>query len=290
MSDAIRTIGGVPFGPTGLIAAADWTRDRLMAFGIPFPPSNRLQGAQAFLRDLQEGKVVLAPEADDVMLLVTEAQWTIVEQYIVTRALGRPSFELDPLRVRKLREMLSGARTPEDDRNPMARNTQFELFVAALFTMGDVEAVLGEPDILIAYRGESRGVAAKRVRSRQQAVRRANEAADQLAANRLLGFVAVNVDVLLKVVNGGPGPEATLAERLDVINTIESRMVEREHVLGTLTLGRDCIWDFTAARPRAAVSHSYRFTVHPRTDGDAGEAREFFDRMMARIDTRMSAL
>jgi hypothetical protein len=87
--------------------------------------------------------------------------------------------------------MLSGAPTPTDDRNHLARNTQFELYVADLFTMGDVSAKLGEPDILLDYCGSVCGVAAKRVRSLRQAVRRADEAADQLKSHQLRGFVAV---------------------------------------------------------------------------------------------------
>jgi hypothetical protein len=290
MSGVIRTIGGVPFGPTGLIAAIDWTRERLSAFGIPFPAGNRLQKARSLLTDVQDRRVILTSDADDALDRVTEAQWTILEQYIITRALGRATYQLGSLKRRKLEEMLSGATLPEDDRNHLARNTQFELYVAGLFTMGDVRATLAEPDLLIDYGGVQRGVAAKRVRSLRQAVRRADDAAEQLEANHVRGFVAVNVDVLLKTTAGGPGPAATLSERLDLIETIERRMAERDHVIGTLILGRDCVWSFADERPRADVSHSYRFTVHPRSDNDEAEGREFFDRMMTRIDARMNTL
>lgn len=290
MSGEIRSIGGVPFGPTGLIAAAEWTRERLAAFGVPHPGGNRLQAARALLLAVQAHRVVVTPEAEDLLNQVTEAQWTIIEQYIITRALGRPDYRLGTLKRRKLEEMLSGAPTPDDDRNQLARNTQFELYVAALFTMGDVAARLGEPDILIDFRDSVCGVAVKRVRSLRQAVRRADEAAEQLASHGLRGFVAVNVDLLLKTVDGGCGPEATLAERLDVVDAIEERMANHDHVLGTITLGRDCVWDFVGERPRAGVSHSYRCTVHPRdADGEA-EGRAFFDRMMARINIRMGTL
>jgi hypothetical protein len=290
MNASIGTIGGIPFGPTGLIAAADWTRDRLVAFEVPFPSGNRLQSARSLMADLQAGRACLRPNEDDLIDRVTEAQWTIVEQYIITRALGLPDYRLGSLKRRKLEEMLSGAPMPAVDSNHLARNTQFELYVAALFTMGDVTARLGEPDVLIDYRGTVCGVAAKRVRSLRQAVRRADEAAEQLMSQRLRGFVAVNVDVLLTISEGGPGPESTLAGRLDIVDTIENRMADRDHVLGTITFGRDCLWNFTGERPRADVSHSYRFTTHRRADSDEAGGREFFDRMMARIDRRMHTL
>jgi hypothetical protein len=129
-----------------------------------------------------------------------------------------------------------------------------------------------------------------RVRSFRQAPKCAREAADQLLANGLPGFVAVNVDVLLKLHPELPGPEATLAERLDIVEEIEAAMAEREHVLGTITLGRDATWDFSDEKPTVSVSHSLRFTSHPRTAQAEAEARTFFERMNTMIDRRMETL
>ena len=280
----------IPTGPSAQVAAADWTRERLAAFAVPLPPGNRLGRAKALLEDINARRVVLT-EADDALLeRVNEAQWTIIEQYIIARALGRPGRQLSREHLRKLEEMLSGADTPEAERNPLARNTQFELYAAASFTMGDVAVTLGEPDLIFDYHGAPLGLAAKRVQSFRQAPRRAREAADQIAASRRPGVVAVNVDVLLRRSDIGPGPEATLAERLQVVQEIERTMAERPEVLATMTFGRDCIWDFSAERPSVQLSHSVRFAVHPRAPEDEKVAREFFDRMMSRIDERLENL
>jgi hypothetical protein len=288
-SSEIQPVGGISFGPTSLIAAADWTRARLSTFGVPFPPGNRLQRAQSLLKNLQARRPVLA--ADSALVdQVTEAQWTIVELYIATRGLGSAQRELSDVERAKCEEMLSGAEMPEADRNPLARNTQFEMYLAALFKMGDVRVMLAEPDLLIDYQGTPCGVAAKRVRSFRQAPKCAREAADQLRASGRPGFVAVNVDVLLKLGQDLPGPEATLAERLAVLDAIEATMAEREDVLGTITLGRDAIWDFSGEKPGVSVSHSLRFTPHPRTAHAEAEARAFFERMNAMIDRRMATL
>lgn len=100
----------------------------------------------------------------------------------------------------------------------------------------------------------------------------------------------MNVDVLLKLRRDLPGPEATLADPLSVVNEIEGAMAEREHVLGTITLGRDAIWDFSGEKPKVSVSHSLRFSPHPRTAQAEAEARAFFVRMNTTIDRRMETL
>ena len=233
---------------------------------------------------------MLTREDDGLLDRVTEAQWTVIEQYIVARSLGRPGRRLNPDQLRNLNEMLSGTDTPEADRNPLARNIQFELYVGAFFTMGDVPVLIEEPDLSFDYCGARCGVAAKRVRSFQHAPRRADEGADQIAAARMRGVVAVNVDVLLKISPDVPDPEATLGERLEVVRQVEARMAEREEVVATMFVGRDCIWEFDGARPVAQMSHSVRFTVHPRAPTDEAIGREFFDRLMGRIDERMQTL
>jgi hypothetical protein len=81
-----------------------------------------------------------------------------------------------------------------------------------------------------------------------------------------------------------------LAERLEVVDAIEATMAEREHVLGTITVGRDAIWDFSGEKPMVSVSHSLRFAPHPRTAHAEVEARAFFERMNATIDRRMDTL
>lgn len=115
-------------------------------------------GAQALLRNLQAGRLVLAADSP-LVDQVSEAQWTIVEQYFATRPLGSAHRVLDAVERAKCEEMLSGAETPEGDRNPLVRSTQFELYLAARFKMGDVPVRFAEPDLLIDYCGRECGVA-----------------------------------------------------------------------------------------------------------------------------------
>jgi hypothetical protein len=290
MSEAQELVGEIPFGPSALIDTVSWTEARLATFGIPIPAGNRLLRARKMLEDVQARRLILSATDDALLNRVTEAQWTIVEQYFATRALGRPGRRLSDTHRRKLEEMLSGTDTPEDDRNHLARNTQFELYIAALFTMGDLPCVLEEPDLRFEHLGRPHGVAAKRVRSFRKAAKNALKAADQVLASGLPGVVAVNVDVLLKTSATLPGPDTTLADCLAVVEKIERLMSEREHVVATMTVGRECTWDFSGTRPAVSASTSVRFTAHPRRDGDETRSREFFDRLMRRINDRLQTL
>lgn len=290
MAHPQRETRSIPVGPTAQAAAAEWTLDRLAAFGVPLPAGNRLQRARALIHDVNTRRIVLVPDDADLLERVNEAQWTIIEQYVIARALGRPGRTLEPNHARKLEEMLSGADVPDADRNPTARNTQFELYVAAYLTMGEVGVAIGEPDLIIDYLGAPHGLAAKRVRSFKQAPRRAREAADQISAAGMSGIVAVNVDVLLSLSDSSPEPARTLTERVEVLNNVERTMSDLEQVVATFTFGRDAVWDFRGPRPSVSVSHSVRFTVHPRPGRSEEAGRAFFDRLFENVDERMGTL
>ncbi|MGE3492016.1 MAG: hypothetical protein AB7N29_18570 [Vicinamibacterales bacterium] len=269
---------------------AEWTQERLGAFGVPLPAGNRLQRARSLIEEVNERRVVLSSEDRELLERVNEAQWTVIEQYVIARALGRPPRRLEPAHLRKLEEMLSGADVPGADRNHFARNTQFELYVGSHLTMGDVRVVVAEPDLVIDYLGAPCGLAAKRVQSVRQAVRRAREAADQIAASGVRGIVAVNVDVLLGLSETEPDPTRTLDERLEVVREIEAAMAARDEVIATLTFAKTAIWDFSGSRPVVELSHSNRYTVHPRDGHTETQGREFFDRLFTRVDQRMEDL
>src|SRR4051794_6672973 len=106
---------GIPIGASGFIRGAEWTRKRLQAFGVALPPGNRLAQAERLIRDVNDGKQVLRAEDEAILLRVTEAQWTILEQYIVARSLGRPGRTLPAVHLAKLHLMLSGAATEDED-------------------------------------------------------------------------------------------------------------------------------------------------------------------------------
>jgi len=102
-----------------------------------------------------------------------------------------------------LPQLLSGAPTPSADRrNRLARNLQFQFFLAGQLAHSGYPITLEEPDAIFVFDGAAYGVAVKRPISAQQVVRRVRDAVKQLARKNLTGFIALSLDRLLPF----PGP------------------------------------------------------------------------------------
>src|SRR5690242_13543995 len=95
----------VHLGPTGLLAAAEWTLQRLRDLGVNLPSGNRLQVARALIDRVNRNQITLRPEDDPLLEDVTEAQWTIIEQYVVLRSAPRTASSLRPEHRAKLETM-----------------------------------------------------------------------------------------------------------------------------------------------------------------------------------------
>jgi hypothetical protein len=186
--------------------------------------------------------------------------------------------------------MLSGADTEDDDRNPRARNTQFELYVAATLIMGDVGVRLAEPDLRLEYFGEEVGIAAKRVRSLKQLIRRAKDGAEQLRRSGVRGFVALNVDVILKTDGQGLITTEQLDERIVALRDVDDVLSQEPGVIGSLAFGRDATWHFGGPKPAMSMASTHRFSVYPAVYQDMERAEEFWRRARARIEERLQKL
>ncbi|MEX2662678.1 MAG: hypothetical protein WD227_12155, partial [Vicinamibacterales bacterium] len=251
---------------------------------------NRLVQAQRLVRDVNEGKRVLRADDETTLLRVAEAQWTILEQHIIARSLGRLGRTLPAALLAKLEMMLSGAGTEDEDRNPLARNTQFELYTRATLIMGDVPARIAEPDLRADYLGTEIGVAAKRVRSLRQLPKRTKEAVDQIRASALPGIVALNVDVLLKVGAADVINDEPLDERLLAIKQVDNTLAEQDCIVGSLVFARDTVWRFDGEKPAVGIATTHRFAIYPRTQQQREQGEEFWRRARVRIDTRLENL
>ena len=100
---------------------------------------------------------------------------------------------------RALPDLMSGAPTPSaDGGNRLARNLQFQFFLAGQLAHSGYSITLEEPDAIFVFEGAAYGVAAKRPISAQQVVRRVRDAVRQLARENLTGFIALSLDGLLR--------------------------------------------------------------------------------------------
>jgi hypothetical protein len=96
-----------------------------------------------------------------------------------------------------LKPLFDGAILPSSDANTLARNRQFELYMAALFAHSGFSIELKEPDLKFEHQGTYYGIAAKRISSAKQIKKRVQEARSQLSRAGLRGLIALSVDRLL---------------------------------------------------------------------------------------------
>ena len=277
------------FRPSDLVHAATWTLARLTALGVPVLNGNRLELAGKLVRKVLDGHVTIEPEDSLGVERLTEAHWTVIEQYTVARVLN-PSGHLGEVGLEKLRTMLGGPDIAADETNPIARNTQFELYVGATFALGGVSFHLEEPDLSFEYLGTTTGIAAKRVRSPAQLGKRVKEAAEQIQSTGRPGFVAVNVDAIIKVTGASPTVGTALDQRLPTLKRVDADLAGRPEVLGLIVFGHEATWDFEGKRPRLRIATFTRVRIFPANDRDKAEGEAFFGGVLSRIEKNQRAI
>jgi hypothetical protein len=117
-----------------------------------------------------------------------------MELYCITSALTGPDDEL----ISVLRKAVVGPHLTRSDQTA-ARNYQFECLVVALLRLaGIADVISAEPDIRILVGESAIGIAAKRVTSLNptQRKKQVRKALDQVHAQGIPGFIALNLDAL----------------------------------------------------------------------------------------------
>lgn len=287
-----RTGSDIPLGPSGAIVAADWALERLSELGVSVPPDNRLMRAKRLLTDVNNEKIPLSPEDDELLFRVAEAQWTILEQYIIARATRTPSGTITDTHRRKLEMILSGRDTP-DETNSIARDTQFELYIASLFAMAGIPVRIGEPDLLIFLGEEEVGIAAKRVKTTKQIHKRVKHAIEQIRRSARRGIIAVNADLLLKdtgLADSVAERGRAFDERLRMVHRLDDRLVGEEEVAGRVVIGRTSIWRFNEGRPELEMPMFRQYRFFANSDEEEEKWSEFVVELERRISSRMQNL
>jgi hypothetical protein len=276
------------YGPSGIVDAAGQTLRWLGDLGIAIPPGNRLQNAKALIERVNDGRVVLTDD-DDLLNAVAEAMKKITEQYIIVRAMNPKLGPPRPEVAVKLRMMLSGAATADQDANPETRNTQFELYVAGILTLGGARVVVEEPDLGLEFGGQRVGIAAKHVRSLARVLPIVDEATDQIKRSERQGFVALNVDVLVKN-TGAPSDNIRLGERLAALARVDEKVRTVPEALGTMVFGYDTCWTFGGEKPRVEVGNFTRFHLTAAGIEFHGDSQRFFAGVLDAIKRRLHRL
>jgi hypothetical protein len=259
----------------------------MQALGVGLPAGSRLELAGKTVRKVLEGQDTFSADDSLEVLRLTEAHWTVIEQYTVVRALDKKR-SLAKLGLDKLETMLGGPDIAADETNPIARNTQFELYAGACLAFGGVSLQLEEPDLVFQYQHLLTGIAAKRVRSSAQLAKRAKEAADQIEKSGMPGFVAVNVDQIMKPSGASHG--VGLDQQVPDLKQVEATLSNRRGVLGVITFGRRATWTFADSLPKLEIGRFNRIRAFSAKHQEENDVNGFWSRVLAQMEKNLEAI
>jgi hypothetical protein len=158
-------------------------------WGVPVPENSRFRVYLARLR----------PLARDAEVQITQSQMhqlqfdlreidefaAIVESF--PRGIGEEA-------ENRLRVVLTGSEHPDEESRSAARDTQWELYLRALFRRAQIPAGLGNPDVITTVRKKKIPVEAKRPKSEARLDDRLRKGVSQLEASGSPGVVALSLD------------------------------------------------------------------------------------------------
>jgi hypothetical protein len=173
------------------LTAARFVEWCLQDFGVRIPPENRLQRAAQIVETGSE-----TPWEDlslDYRLQLSEAARTLMEQYLIVRAIIEPNKALKE----RLRWLLKGDVRPNRKSSTHPYDVQFELFAGTALIHAGIHGVrLEEPDWRIRAGEREVGVAAKRVSSIKNYTKLVRDAIRQIRRQGCPGVIVLNFDAL----------------------------------------------------------------------------------------------
>jgi len=166
----------------------DWC---LRDFGVRIPLENRLKRAAQIV---ETGSQTSWDDLSlDYRLDLAEAARTLMEQYLIVRAVIEPTKALKE----RLRWLLRGEVRPNRKSSTQPYDVQFELFAGAALVHAGIQGVrLEEPDWRIRAGEREVGVAAKRVSSTKNYTKIVRDAIRQIRGQGCPGVIVLNFDAL----------------------------------------------------------------------------------------------
>jgi hypothetical protein len=196
-----------------------------------------------------------------------------VEFYGIARSLNPRAIPLPKEIKRKLNVSYGGAEDPanDTDRTAVARNTQFEFWVASWLTAGEKPIRMAEPDLQFAYRFQWRGLAAKRVRSSRQILKRVKRAADQVKKNTGTGFIALALDNYSTVRKIRSQSDLSVGARFfasdpQIEEAANYLMAEERHIKALLCFGHHARWLLEEEPPSLQMSNMTKIYLFPSSE------------------------
>jgi hypothetical protein len=278
------------WSPADAVRAADITITRLKDFGVTLRPSNRIERARDLVHRSNLFDVQFDPSNRSTEIGVAEAQKTIFETYLLVKDLQPPV----PKTIRILGTIAHAPDLPALTGDDHGRDSQAELFTGAMFRAAGFRVDPGEPDLRVSPNGKVWGVAVKRVKSDRQFQARVRKAQEQLAGQKLYGFIVVNPDILLGKLYAA-NPEADLSTMLfertgDWVNYL-NQDATLDRVLAVMALGTS----FKLVRNGRQRSFEFGLHIHQRfvtngADSEMAAIRRLSQTMMRNLQNSLSNL
>lgn len=274
------------------VAGLDYAHERFRAVGVPVPKQCRLAEARALLENPDNDPRHL-PKSVKLRREIAEAHKTAQDFHDIARAMNPRAGHADDRVRRDLARAYYGHLDPraQDTKSVLARNLQFQLWLASWFTAGDKPIRYEEPDLRVAYWFDWHGVAAKRVQSPSKILTRVREAADQVKKRVGHGFIAVAFD------NYSPGLAkrlATLRNPLRFYDRLPEMSVAldwcREHapwIRAVLLFGVLVRWRLKSPLPQLVIEFPERIWCIPRTERDREVLWPYFEELSAKYRSRL---
>ena len=285
---------GIPRLSSGQLVNLTWqVIEKLRAAGVRVPPGNRLELAAKLAERVNETPQLLRADDPPLTERLAEAMRTMFEAFLIvdtalTRPLANTPFTRDALSY-----LFRGAELPREEKNPKGRNTQFELYVAAMLVLGGRDVWPGEPDLRMLYRdGETVGIAVKRVTSLNVNTLRSElrDAAQQLVGQQLRGFVALNLDPYLDQLRTDGDVEELGASFNSLL--VEARRLifeqgAKDALLGAFVFGNKIVWSFGDTKPRMTWHSPRQFLMFTENEREVEASREVFEPLQARLENAL---
>ena len=145
----------------------EWATSVFSALGAQAPRGGPLENARRLISRIREGTRPLDYNDERTMRRLLEADGAAAQFFTIALAANRHRHATTPFTQRRLAQMMNGADTP-DEANTVGRDTQFELYAAALLAECGLIVHDGEPDFRVDFGNETLGVAAKRLRTQNR--------------------------------------------------------------------------------------------------------------------------
>lgn len=183
--------GGTDLSAENIIGSLEWIINRFESYGINVNKTSRFY--KFYCDFIKINKSVIVPDNMDELL-------EGMRDFFELRQIASSDEVLNNSK-KELNELLGGNRIPSADKNPLARNLQYQLYLASIFCASGMMVYCEEPDFTFNYMGVKYSVAAKRLTSNSKINKRIKEAEKQILKYSYDGFIALSLDRLLDIKN-----------------------------------------------------------------------------------------